>query len=52
MKLCIVNFSTKAINSVSSGSDEIQLLIRYIRCLSVFDLTLVSSQLHSPMDSF
>lgn len=35
-KSCIANFSTKAINSVSSGSDEMQ-LIRYKRCLSVFD---------------
>lgn len=31
MKPCIVDFSTKTINSVSNGTNEIQLLIRYIR---------------------
>lgn len=36
MKPCIVDFSTKAINSVSSGSNEIQLLIRCIRYLCVW----------------
>lgn len=35
-KSCIANFSTKANNSVSSGSDEMH-LIRYKRYLSVFD---------------
>lgn len=52
MKPCIVD-STKTINSVSKGTNEIQLLVRYIRYLWGQDwLTLVPYKVHSLMDTF